>query len=221
MSVFLVVIGGFGTMLLYKLNFLPQPVYAFLYQRLEPSSKSTSPFLQKFEGHWAISFEPNVTGTDIIRCSSETGTLSIHNGAVTGTVGELSRYVAVQAKVDTNGTLAGKTKRGSDEAGEVTAQLNQGTGRGEWSDAIDCKGSIALTKVEPIIDPVLGKLVSFGGSVKLLRINIESDPLPGQLLYEGDVIEVPDGGKAYVSLGSAGQPLTLVGKTTYEIRTVK
>lgn len=221
MTVFTVVIAGFGVMLLYKLNYLPQPVYTFLYQRLEPSSKSNYPYLEKFEGHWSVAFEPSVTGTDIVRCSSETGTFQIHNGKVTGMIGDLSGYISVQAQVDANGMVAGKTLRGSDEAGEVTAQLAEGQGSGSWSDALDCKGSITLKKVEAIADPIEGKLISFGGSIKLLRSSIETDPLPGQLLYEGDTVEVAQGGKAYLSLGAAGQPVNLIGPMTYVVKAAK
>jgi hypothetical protein len=217
MTVFLLVISGIGTMLLYKLNYLPQPVYAFLYQYVATSSKASYPYLEKFEGHWTVAFEPNVTGTDIVRCSSETGTVKVHNGHVTGTVGELSRYVSVDAKVDTNGVLAGITKRGSDEAGAVHALLANGRGAGDWSDALDCKGSITLTKLEPVVDPVAGKLISFGGSVKLLRSGVKTDPLPGVLLYDGDAIEVAAGSKIFLSLGVEGQPINVQGPTEYRV----
>jgi hypothetical protein len=205
--------------LLFKLNYLPQPLYEFVALHIgSHGSGPTYPYLQKFEGRWTMSFEPSVNGTDVVRCSSQTGYLAVHNGATEGSLGALADTVNIDASVAADGHLSGRVVRGPDQVGSVDVEVSGANGQGSFRSAADCVGSLKIHKLDPVVDPVVGKLVSFGSAVTLKRYDTTTNPYPGQQLYEGDIIDVPAGTTAYVTLGVLANKVNLEGPTTYVVK---
>lgn len=216
MVCFTAVIAGVGFMAAFSLNVLPQSVYSFVYNNLALNSpQSQYPYLTKFEGHWQTTFTPLVAQSQIAQCEADTGTLTIHDGHISGTLGALNRYVTISAEVAQDGTVRGKTIRGEGNEGKITATILKTDGSGEWTDAFDCRGTFTMKKIDPYKDPSRGFIVSYNSNVVLERGGKSVLPNPGEFLYVGDVLTVPQNGSALLSIGL--ESVSLTGGQTYTV----
>ncbi len=199
----LFVVGGVAFMTAFSLNALPPSIYTYTYQIFSfGPPRSEYPYLTKFEGHWQTELTPTIAQTELASCAPRSGILIIHNGQVTGTPGGLNDYLSVTAVVDQEGNLVGKTVRGgSGNDGTITGTIVKTDGNGVWADMLGCKGTFTMHKIDLYEDPSKGILTSYTGEVTLIRDGASRLPVPGEPIYVGDEIDVPDGGEAYLSIG--------------------
>lgn len=203
---------------------LPQPFYSVVY-KIEDAffarAKSELPYLEKFEGHWNVTFTPKEKETDISACAPMEGPVVVHNGAMVGTIGTLDRSMLLKATIvyrgDVMGTLSGRAAQN----GTVQGTLGEGRGSGSWEDSLGCKGDIGFTKLDPVVDPVQGHVVSAEGDVKLVRSAKEEWLYPEQLLYENDVITVGEGSSARIIIGLEVQDIVLSSGELYTVPKVR
>ncbi len=213
---FSAIIVGVGFMAAFSLNLLPQPVYLFFYTSLAGTSpESQYPYLTKFEGRWQTTLTPLAAQTEIAQCEVSIGTLTIHDGQVTGRMSTLNRYITIVGVVDEEGVLRGKTRRGQGNEGSITGNIIKIKGEGDWTDSYDCRGTFSMKKIDLLMDPSRGSIVSYAGNVFLIRKGISQLPNPGKQLYVGDVIKVSANGSALVSIDF--EPVSLTGGMTYTV----
>lgn len=215
MFCFLMVVGGIGYLAAFSLNLLPASNYVFVYSNFWASSpRSQYPYLTKFQGHWLSQFTPALTQAALTDCKASTTTLSINDGHVLGILDPI-RHIGISATVSEDGTLTGKTITGAGNFGVIGGTIITTTGKGTWTDALDCEGTVVMKKLEPYGDPSIGFLVSYTGDVTLKRRDGPKSPNPGQLLYEQDQIDVPQNGSAYLSIGT--ETVHVPGGTQYVV----
>lgn len=219
MFIFLLLLAGVGFFVAFNANALPVAVYDYVYQNFDIATTAQTPSLEKFEGHWEGTLVPAAAWSDVERCPTNNGAIHIHNGAVTGTLGGLNNYVTVKAQVDQFGNLIGTTVGGGQNMGTVTGVLLGTAGTGKWKDSLDCRGSVTFRKLDPVIDPIAGKILSFIDGVSLRRSGKSETPALNEGLYPGDVVDVPAGASVNLTIGTGfdAQPKTLTGPTTYTV----
>jgi hypothetical protein len=213
---FLAVLACVGLLVLFKLNLLPASVYRAAFF-VNSSSGIVPPSLEKFEGSWSMQFTPTSDTLDPARCPQESGVASVHSGQFSGSLGQFTSEIRLLATVDENGALLGTTTFAGQTVGAITGQLRGEDGAGQLDYATDCKGTFTLHKLDSVVDPVAGKLISYSGDVHLWRNGADMKLVLGQSLYTGDRFDVPAGGSAYLSLGLDGTPVTVLGPATYTV----
>ena len=202
MVCFFAVVGGIGYLAAFSLNLLPPSTYVYVYQTFWiQSPRSTYPYLTKFQGHWLSEFSPAIRQSSLSDCKYSTTTLAIDDGHVTGILDPI-RHIGISALVSEEGILVGKTITGAGNYGVIEATLYKSEGKGTWTDALDCHGTVVMKKLEPYEDPSKGFIVSYTGDVTLKRSEGSQPPRPGQSLYARDEITVPQNGTAFLSIGS-------------------
>lgn len=212
---FIAVVGIFA----YQFNMLPASVYPFAYRVAQsfPFLAPVPPSLEKFEGAWKVAFIPSKLNTDIGTCTIEGGTIRVHAGVFTGSVGVTGAPLAFSANANDEGALTGTLgSRTSSRKGTIEARLGGGQGSGVWNDEYECSGTVTFVKQESVIDPVKGRVVSAdggtlvrGGQVRPLR--------PDMLLYFGDTVEAKKGA-VLLGMGIAFQePIDLSPSMTYKV----
>ena len=217
---FTFVLAGIGFLMAFSLNVFPPSIYAYVYGVVSGGSiNSIYPYLSKFEGHWETTLVPQNTQTELAACEPDTGTLTIHDGQVSGTLGALSRHIKIIAVVDADGALVGQAARDKGDTGHISAKLFEQKGVGEWADAYDCRGTLVMNKIEAVSDPKQGFLVSYKGEVEFIRDGVPKTFSPGQLLYVGDVVRVSTDSQALLSIGQ--KPYTLTSGMSYTIHEEK
>lgn len=203
---------------------LPQSFYSVFYKIEDaffPRAKSEFPYLEKFEGHWSATFAPKEKETDVSACAVMEGSVTVHSGAIAGTIGTLDRSMLLKGVVVYKGDLTGVLSGRAAQNGTVRGVLGDGQGSGSWEDSFGCKGSIEFVKLDPVVDPVQGHVVSVEGDVKIIRGGKEEWAYPEQLLYAQDTIRVATGASARIILGLELKDLTLGSDTTYTVPKVR
>lgn len=211
----LFLVGAFVFIIAASFGILPSSFYSAMHTienrvRLGLGIYATEPYLQKFEGRWALSFVPSEVESQIGNCAHAEGDVVVRNGVLTGTVYSKSPDLSfsVSGSVREDGTLRGSTQTGG-RTGKFSGSVAGARGSGVWNDAIDCTGALSLTKKDAIIDPIQGKVVAVQGSVYIKRGTELVLAYPNQVLYVNDEIQVGDGGDARVSLGPKQQQLEI------------
>jgi hypothetical protein len=217
-----IVLAGFiaiGVLFLSGLGLVPASVYAFLHTVegtipfLQPS---VMPFTENFEGTWTVTFNPSVAESDIATCDTLTGSLHVHHGEFSGTLGPFGAAVPFHANTTEQGVLIGSFGGTTAHTGTISGTLQNGAGSGMWSDSFSCGGTVTFKKEDPVIDPVQGKVVSFKGDVQLVRGGETGFVSPGLPLYVGDELQVGDG-SVLLGMGFALSPVTLLSNMTYVV----
>ena len=196
-------VAGFLLFLLGIAGFLPQSFYDEYHSvvGLLPGGGAL-PYMQKFEGGWSVSFIPRAGETDLGTCSKLDGTVYVHNGVFTGSIGSVSGPpIAFTATADIKGAVTGKIRSNAGESGTFEASVAGANGSGTWSDVFDCTGSLALSKRDPVVDPVGGHIVSFTGNPTLVRGGVTEPLTIGEQLYSGDIVQASGGSVILVGLG--------------------
>ena len=83
-----------------------------------------------------------------------------------------------------------------------------------------CSGQLALTKLEPIVDPTAGRIVSITGVMTIQRGSESSTGIMGENIYPGDILSAPAGSSALLEVGQSGAAVTLLGGTSYTVPNV-
>lgn len=203
---------------------LPQSFYSVMYKIEDaffPRAKSEFPYLEKFEGHWNVTFTPKEKETDVSACAPMEGPVVVHSGAMMGTIGTLDRSMLLKATVVYRGDVVGTLSGRAAQNGTIQGVLGDGKGSGSWKDSFGCKGDVGFVKIDPVVDPVQGHVVSAAGEVKLVRSGKEEWIYPEQLLYENDVIKVGEGASARIIIGLEVQDVTLAGGELYTVPKVR
>lgn len=170
------------------------------------------PYLQKFEGRWRVSFAPDQASlAQGLGCTPVTTVATVHNGAMSDS-SLLSATLGLRATIQSNGALAGTFNIDQTHNGPVQGSISGDGGSATWSDTLGCKGTASFQKLDAVVDPVTGRVVSAQGAM-LVRGGAHSELLPGTSLYGGDVVDATQG-QALLSMGIAGTPVT-VANTTY------
>jgi hypothetical protein len=213
---FLVIVAGIVS---YNLELLPQSVYPVLYsiESAMPFLPTPAPYLEKFQGYWALVLTPDPTQEASV-CVLNNETISINNGELTGTLTISGTFVAMSATVAPDGTFTGVLNVSSQQTGTFQGQFVGSVGTGTWQDsALGCQGQLGLTKLEPVIDPVMGHVVSINGDVVVERDGTPEPVAIDESLYAGDVVSVPSGGTAFLAVGPGLSPVTVAGGTNYTV----
>lgn len=219
MVVFLLVVGGIAFLTAFSLNLLPSSVYQFVYSRFSVGRSTGVPYLQKYEGHWTVTLTPEAQWSDVERCPIGSGTLAVHNGAASGNIAASSQSIDITARIDESGTLQGTFTSNGQNHGTLSGTVVGAAGSGSWKDTLDCSGTFAVAKADPVTDPAVGRVATFFDGVHITRGGADESPTPGESLYVGDVITVPQGATITIAIGTgfAAQPKTLTGPTTYTV----
>jgi hypothetical protein len=78
-------------------------------------------------------------------------------------------------------------------------------------------GTLTLTKRDPVLDPVAGKVVSVQGDATLREGGETSSPVPGMLVYGDDVVETA-AGTVMLGIGKDfDTPVTVGADTIYKV----
>lgn len=201
-----------GVVMLAGLGLIPQSLYSLVYtaeQSLGIGGISKAPYLQKFEGYWSIAFEPSIVESDIGKCKSVAGNIRVRDGKFSGSIGPFGSSVGIHASTTENGMLSGGFSAAGLYKGTFKAKLYGARGSGEWVDSYECRGTVMLVKLDPIIDPVQGSIVSMIGTVRLVRDGEARWVLPGQVLYVGDRVDVSSNSEAVVVMNKSNQKTTI------------
>lgn len=218
MSFVLFVIAGIAFMAAFSMNLLPPNLSQFVYTFFTAKSEAHLPYLEKFEGHWSATFNPSQSWSQIAKCTNSVGTITIHNGDLSGTVGAVGSS-GVTGSVFVDGAVKGGFTIGGQNKGTFTGRIVGMGGSLQWKDSVDCAGSITLQKLEPVNDPVVATVSSFIGPVMLQRSTTSEAPVIDEPLYEGDVLNLPAGSSIHLMVGTgfSKTPLDLTGPTTYTV----
>jgi hypothetical protein len=209
----------FFTSLLGMAGLLPQPLYDLYYHALNTMpGEDVPPYMQKFEGMWHISLIPSMNESDFGPCHTLSGTVTAHNGIFSGTVGQPGLVFTFKAAATPDGLLAGTLMLNASKNGTLQGVIVGTSGVGEWSDSLDCSGSIQFAKADAVVDPTQGRVVSFDGMPTLVRGGVSTPLQIGESLYVGDTIQTGAGG-VLVALGSAFtlQTKTIPSHTTFTV----
>jgi hypothetical protein len=218
MSFILFVTAGIAFMAAFSMNLLPPSLSQFVYTFFTPQSAAHVPYLEKFEGHWSATFNPAQAWSQIAKCTNSVGTITIHNGELSGTVGAVGSS-GVTGSVSVDGVVKGGFTIGGQNKGTFTGRIVGMGGSLQWKDSVDCGGSIVLQKLEPVHDPVMATVSSFIGGVTLQRSTTSEAPVIDEPLYEGDVLNIPANASIHLMVGTgfSKTPLDLTGPTTYTV----
>jgi len=196
------------------LGLVPQPIYSFLYKiekNLGFGSASNTPYLQKFEGYWEMSLTPSVVESELGKCPSLQGNVRVKEGQFSGSLGEFGSSAGIHAKVTESGVWSGTFSTAGVHTGTIKGKIINGKGEGSWVDNHDCKGTVTLTKLDPVIDPVQGTISSLMGEARLTRGGELRWAVPGEALYVGDKVEVGTNSEATVTMTRSGKTIVRAG----------
>lgn len=222
----LVIVGCAAAMLgavLGSFGLLPDSAYLTYYQfkdtYVSGLVQHVSPSLNKFEGHWNVEMKPDVADSPTATCSSFSGYVVSHNGAVHGTLHGKTAIsgASLSITIDQLGKATGDITNTIQKIGSLTATFGDGRGVGTWSSDTECLGTITFVKVTPSVDPIAGHLVSTQGSVTLTRDGESASMYPTMALYEGDVLTVGTGGAAHLGIGYTNTSTDVGSGQTYTV----
>lgn len=209
-----------GGAILAGLGVLPQSVYSMVYsveKTLGIGNGVTKPYLEKYEGYWDVAFTPSSPQSELAKCNLLEGTIRMHDGNFSGSIGPLGSSVGIHITAAGNGSLSGGFSAAGIFKGTIDGTIFNGAGQGTWVDNYECSGTITLTKLDPIVDPVQGLIITFNGDMQVTRDGVSVDAIPGQQIYEGDILDIPPKGDAVISLGLAGQKVTLTERMHFVV----
>jgi hypothetical protein len=189
----------------YNLGLLPQSAYRFLYgiENTLPFTQHSAPYLEKFQGYWTLTLTPDAASEQVSVCKATSGTISVNNGDLSGTLAITGSFVGVDAMVASDGSFMGQVTAAGSAAGSLQGQLVGSAGTGTWKDTVlNCQGQLGLTKLEPVIDPVAGRIVSFSGNVNIQRGTSTQNVSIDESIYPGDIITAGSDGEALLGTGS-------------------
>jgi len=213
-TVVIVCFSAIGIAIVAGLGLVPQSVYSFIYsieKDLGIGGSSTLPYLQKFEGYWDMKIEPSIVESELGKCMIVQGSVRIKEGKFSGSLGPFGSSVGIQAKVAENGTWSGTFSTAGVHKGTLQGKLVNGKGEGVWVDNYECKGTVALTKLDPVEDPVQGTITSMTGEVRLVRGGQPRWAVAGEVLYVGDKVEVGTNSEATVIMKQSGKTTVPAG----------
>lgn len=213
-TVVIVCFAAVGGAMLAGLGLIPQPIYSFLYdieKSLGLGGESDVPSLQKFEGYWRVAFVPTIEESELGKCVHVEGNLRVHNGLFSGSIGPFGSSMGVRASTTENGTVSGVFSTAGIHRGTINGRLRDQFGTGTWVDNYECRGTIAFTKLEPVVDPVQGHITQFSGEVTLFRGGVPRWAVAGQPLYVGDRVEVGTNSEALVTMVQSGKTTVPAG----------
>lgn len=213
-TVVIVCFAAVGIAMVAGLGLVPQSIYSFLYKvekDLGFGGTSDAPHLQKFEGYWDISLTPSIVESELGKCSNIEGTVRVQSGQISGSIGSFGSSIGIRAKVTENGMWSGTFSTAGVHKGTIKGKILNGKGDGTWGDNYDCRGTISLTKLDPVIDPVQGNITSLVGEVRLTRGGELRWAVPGEVLYVGDKVEVGTNSEAIVTMKRSGKTTVPAG----------
>jgi hypothetical protein len=174
-------------------------------------ARSTAPYLQKFDGRWRVVFAPTEqSARDGLGCQSVQATARAHAGTLSNR-GLLLPALGIEASITAEGNLSGTFSQNKAHAGPLEGRLAGSAGAGSYSDDLGCRGNIVFTKLDPVADPVMGRVISTRGA-RLVRAGASKELLPGESLYAGDIVDATEG-QALLSMGADGRPVTVMNNT--------
>lgn len=203
-----------GLAMVAGLGLVPQSVYSFLYEierDLGWGGKDGAPYLQKFEGYWEMTLTPSIPESEIGTCNGVTGSVRVKDGQFSGSIGSFGSSMGIRANVQENGTMSGTFSTAGVHKGTLQGKMLDGRGDGSWTDNYECRGTIALKKLDPVIDPVQGNITSLKGEARLIRGGEPRWALPGEALYVGDKVEVGTNSEAIVTMKQSGKTTVPAG----------
>jgi len=174
---------------------------------------ASAPYLEKYEGKWQFTFNDGSGSSVASSCGGTTGTVTMHDGTIFAAIGAMGQARTVRAAIKPDGTFEGELDPGTQRAGSLKGNINGTQGKGTWHDAFDCASTFTMTKIDPVLDPTVGKVGSISGTLRIVRGGQADDAFPGEELYVGDTLTVVHG-SATLSLGL--YPPTLVSLSTGE-----
>lgn len=174
----------------------------------------SAPYLQKFDGRWHLALVPDkVSQTSGVGCPDQESDVSVRNGSLSDQ-SLLNRTLGLEASITPEGALSGTFMMNKSRDGIITATLSGSSGQGTWRDNFECKGTLTLKKIDPVIDPVVARVVSAHQAV-LVRAGESRELLPGMVLYAGDRVEAREGGQALLAVGIAQTPISVFAAVPY------
>ncbi|MGH7141365.1 MAG: hypothetical protein ACREGH_01890 [Minisyncoccia bacterium] len=221
-TILLLGVLGIGFMWLFEAGLLPNGLYAPIYNFIDASPLATradDPALEKFEGHWTLTFSPSASSSPLSECPEFTTFVDAHNGAFSGHATIPGYLIVVAASTTVSGTVSGTLSSSISNSGAYSGQFEgtiSGTlGSGSWQDSLECSGVWQLTKLGPANDPAQARIVSLNGLVILERDgDAGTYAEPQENLYVGDVLKTPAGGSATLEVGIGRQLVTIPGDTS-------
>ena len=175
------------------------------------------PSLQKYEGHWVVAIKGIESTSDATPCLGYDGTIFTHNGIFTGKIGVLASQLVLDATATTDGLLTGAMTFDTTHTGTLEGSVLGTTSTGTWKDTLGCMGVFTFTKVEPVVDPIKGHVVTYRGNPTLTRDGVTTPLRVDEILYEGDTIEAQDGSSALLAMGPNGDDVTVGFGTRYTV----
>ncbi len=207
-TVVIICFSAIGVAIVAGLGLVPQPIYSFLYKverDLGFGGLSSTPYLQKFEGYWNMYLVPSIVESELGKCASVEGSVRVKDGRFSGSLGSFGSSVGIRASIVENGTWSGTFSTAGVHKGTIKGKILNGKGEGTWGDNYECKGTVVLTKLDPVVDPVQGNITSLTGEARLIRGGEPRWVLPGEALYVGDKVEVGTNSEAVVTMKRSGK----------------
>ena len=210
-----------GALFLFSSGLLPQGVYALTYEVWDNTpfaSASTEPYLEKYEGHWALTFKPTTISSPYGDCPALTVILAAHDASLAGH-GAVSRYLfTMEANINHQGELSGTFSTANQEyTGTFSGGIAAQSGYGSWQDNLGCSGTWILSKLGSVIDPVQAIVTSLSGSPELERSGTSQALWLNMNLYAGDTVTVPADSTAIIALGPSLTPMNIPAGSTYAV----
>lgn len=213
-TVVIICFAAVGIAITAGLGLVPQSVYSFLYnveKDLGLRGPSKTPYLEKFEGYWDMELVPSIVESELGKCSSVEGTVRVQDGQFSGSIGSFGSSAGIRAKVVENGTWSGTFSTAGVHKGTMQGKILHGKGEGSWVDNYECKGTVVLTKLEPVVDPIQGNITSLVGEARLTRGGELRWVVSGEALYVGDKIEVGTKSEVIVTMKRSGKTVVPAG----------
>lgn len=213
--VFLALLLAGGLFLAGLFGQLPDSLQVRFAETIGSFSGSPAPYLQKFEGRWQLTLGDggSAQGLD---CSGGQAIVAVHNGAFAARLDLPGKTRNIQGAIAWDGALQGTIAAGP-QSGSIKGAVSGVVGQGSWKDVFDCSGTVTLAKLDPVVDPAIGRVVSFGGSLTLVRGDGSQGAYADELLYVGDRLTA-GGGDATLSFGLyPPKVVTVPSGTTYTV----
>lgn len=218
---FLLCTVAIGWLFLFWSGLLPQHIYVATYgitDALPMSKQAAKPYLQKYEGHWTLTFIPGRAHSPYRACPAFSVITTVRDGRMTGRVSIPGHLLGIEASTTPAGIFDGMFYSGDRHyTGHMSGTVHGAEGAGGWSDSEECFGDWQLVKSSNVIDPIQGRVATLQGRVLLVRGNASEETWSGQALYAGDVIKVPAGASVTLELGVEEQIVELAGQITYAV----
>lgn len=213
-----------GFLWLFQAGLLPQNVYSPLYGFLDAlpfTEHADDPALQKFEGHWMLTFSAEASSSPLGTCLNFTTVVAAHDGMFMGHVTIPGYLISIEASTTENGAVSGKLSSTLSDTGAYggafSGAISGASGSGSWQDTFQCRGTWQLKKTAPVVDPTQARIISVDGLVTITRDGNRLYAEPQENLYAGDVVQTPTGGDATLEEGSGEELVTIPENTTYTV----